>query len=238
MDSRKNFTNWVYRFGITSSIILFVLMVLFPVTVSAVYGVWPKFSQIWPACIALFLMMIPWFPGESFGCMPIMGPGALYLSYVTGNVTNLRMPVTIGTMNALGLEANTDECHTMSIIACGASNITTVVVLFFGMLLAVPLSPVLNNEALQPAFNYALPALFGGLIAQTILKRGKQTALFMIPLAVCLFFCYFTQVNSAYYMLITVAVSALVFYLFDYKNEKKPAAENAEAAEATEDSEK
>ncbi len=221
MDERKKFTKWIYRFGISSSVVLFALMVLFPVAISAVYGVWPKFSDIWPACIALFLFMIPWFPGESFGCMPIMGPGALYLSYVTGNVTNLRMPVTIGTMNALGLEANTDECHTMSIIACGASNITTVVVLFFGMLLAVPLQPVLSNESLQPAFNYALPALFGGLIAQTILKRGKQTALFMIPLAVCLFFCYCTGVNSAYYMLITVAVSALVFYFFDYKNEKQ-----------------
>ena len=237
MDPRKQFTNWVYRFGITSSIVLFILMVAFPVTISAVYGVWPKFSEIWPACVALFLFMIPWFPGESLGCMPIMGPGALYMSYITGNVTNLRMPVTIGTMNALGLEANTDECHTMSIIACGASNITTVVVLFFGMLLAVPLSPVLNNEALQPAFNYALPALFGGLIAQTVLKRAKQTALFMIPLAVCLIFCYFTQVNSAYYMLITVAVSAAVFLLFDYKEKKPAEAEDAEAVETTEDKE-
>ncbi len=73
------------------------------------------------------------------------------------------MPATVGTMNALELEPNTDECHTMAIIACGASNITTIVLLFLGMLFSVPLKPILQNESLQPAFNLAIPALFGGL---------------------------------------------------------------------------
>ncbi len=132
------------------------------------------------------------------------------------------MPATVGTMNALELEPNTDECHTMAIIACGASNITTIVLLFLGMLFSVPLKPILQNESLQPAFNLAIPALFGGgLVAQSIIKSKKQVGLYLIPLAVCLAFCYLTKVDAAYYMLITVALGALVFYLFDYRTQDK-----------------
>ncbi len=72
-------------------------------------------------------------------------------------------------MNALELEPNTDECHTMAIIACGASNITTIVLLFLGMLFSVPLKPILQNESLQPAFNLAIPALFGGGLSRRAL---------------------------------------------------------------------
>ncbi len=215
--TRDQFNKWVHRFGMSSSAILLLLMVSFPVAISAVYGVWPDFKTLIPAIITLTLMLAPWWPAECFGYMTTMGPGALYISYITGNVTNLRMPATVGTMNTLGLEPNSDECHTMAIIACGASNITTIVLLLFGLLFSVPLKPVLENEALQPAFNFALPALFGGLVAQSIIKSKKQVALYLIPLAVCLVFAYFTALNAAYYMLITVAVGALVFYLFDYR---------------------
>lgn len=213
----NNFTNWVHNFGIISSIILLLLMCSLPVIVSMVFGIWPNFAKLWPAILTLILMLAPWWPAEYFGYMTTMGPGALYMSYITGNVTNLKMPATIGTINTLGLEPNTDKCHTMAIIACGASNITTLLILFLGVLFIVPLTPILQAEALQPAFNYALPALFGGLAAQSILKGKKQVALYAITLLICLALFRFTAINAAYCMLITVGVGALVFYLFDYK---------------------
>ena len=219
--TKESFTKWVHNFGMGSSAILLILMSSFPIVISMVYGVWPDFKMIIPGIITLTLILAPCWPAEYFGYMTTMGPEALYMSYTTGNVTNLRMPATVGTMNALELEPNTDECHTMAIIACGASNITTIVLLCLGMLFSVPLKPILQNESLQPAFNFAIPALFGGLVAQSIIKSKKQIGLYLIPLAVCLAFCYLTKVEAAYYMLVTVALGALVFYLFDYKIQNK-----------------
>ena len=142
------------------------------------------------------------------------------MSYITGNVTNLRMPATIGTINSLGIKPNTEECHTMAIIACGASVITTVVIVALGVVIATPLAPVLESPVIKPAFDYVVPALFGGLVAQTVLKGKKQFLYFLVPLAICLFFCYFTAVNSAYYMLIAIAVSVII-YVMDYKKDKQ-----------------
>ena len=220
MRTTSNYQSWVHRFGIVSSLILLIAMTAFPIVASAIYGLWPDLGQLWPGFIAVILFMAPFWPAETIGYMSGMGPGALYMSYITGNVTNLRMPATVGTINSLGIKPNTDECHTLAIIACGASVITTVAVIAIGVVVAAPLEPVLNLPAIQPAFNYVVPALFGGLVAQTILKGKKQFLLYLIPLAVCLFFCYFTSVNSAYYMLIAIAISGAV-HVLDYRRGKE-----------------
>lgn len=217
---KKQFERWVHRFGQTSSFILLLMMVAFPIIVSAVYGEWPNFAQIWPGILTVILILAPWWPSETIGYMPTMGPGALYQSYITGNVTNLRMPATIGTMNAIGLEPNTDGCHTMAILACGASNFVTVILLFLGLLLAVPLQPLLYSESLQPAFNQAIPALFGGLIAQSVLKNKKQVLLY-IPLAVIAYLLYLTGLNGAYVMLIVLVLGAVEYCMLDYYIPKK-----------------
>lgn len=220
MRTTSNYQSWVHRFGIVSSLILLIAMTAFPIAASAIYGLWPDLGQLWPGFIAVILFMAPFWPAETIGYMSVMGPGALYMSYITGNVTNLRMPATVGTINSLGIKPNTDECHTLAIIACGASVITTVAVIAIGVVVAAPLEPVLNLPAIQPAFNYVVPALFGGLVAQTILKGKKQFLLYLIPLAVCLFFCYFTSVNTAYYMLIAIAISGAV-HVLDYRRGKE-----------------
>lgn len=228
MNKQNSYQKWIHTFGISSSLVLFVAMTAFPITASAVYGIWPDFKVLWPGFVAVILFMAPYWPAETIGYMSVMGPGALYMSYITGNVTNLRMPATVGTINSLGVKPNTDECHTLAIIACGASVITTVVIVALGVVIAAPLAPVLESEALKPAFDYVVPALFGGLVAQTVLKGKKQFLYFLVPLAICLFFCYFTAVNSAYYMLIAIAVS-VVIYVLDFNNTKKKEGEVGKA---------
>lgn len=216
---QSSYHSWIHKFGISTSLLLLLAMIGLPVAASAIFGIWPDFKALWPGFVAVVLFMAPYLPSETIGYMSVMGPGALYMSYITGNVTNLRMPATVGTINALGIEPNTDECHTLAIIACGASIITSIVIVAIGVVISAPLAPIIQAEALQPAFDYVVPALFGGLVAQSVIKGKKQIVLYLIPLAICLFFCYCTKVDSAYYMLIAIAISAIVAVM-DYKREK------------------
>lgn len=216
---QSSYHSWIHKFGISTSLLLLLAMIGLPVAASTIFGIWPDFKALWPGFVAVVLFMAPYLPSETIGYMSVMGPGALYMSYITGNVTNLRMPATVGTINALGIEPNTDECHTLAIIACGASIITSIVIVAIGVVISAPLAPIIQAEALQPAFDYVVPALFGGLVAQSVIKGKKQIVLYLIPLAICLFFCYCTKVDSAYYMLIAIAISAIVAVM-DYKKEK------------------
>ena len=92
-----------------------------------------------------------------------------------------------------------------------------------GVLLAVPLKPVLEAPALKPAFDYAVPAIFGGLVAQTIFKNKTDAVLYLIPLAVTLFLTYCTSLNSAYFMLIVIVLSGAVRVGYYLMKEKKVA---------------
>lgn len=217
METRESFNNWVHNFGRITTIILFVLMCAVPVVASLLYNIWPSFTAIWPPMLAMILYLAPWWPAEYFAYMTTMGPGALYMSYSIGDVSNLRMPATVGTINILGIEPNTDLCHTMAIIACGSSVLVTIASATIAMVASVPLTPILSSPVLAPGFNNMLPALFGGLVAQTILKKKKDFMLYLIPLAGCLFLRYFTSIPTSYYLLISVIVGGIVFYFFDYR---------------------
>lgn len=217
METRESFNNWIHNFGRITTILLFVLMCAVPIVASLLYNIWPSFVTIWPPMLAMILYLAPWWPAEYFAYMTTMGPGALYMSYSIGDVSNLRMPATIGTINILGIEPNSDLCHTMAIIACGGSVLVTIASATIAMVASVPLTPILSSPALAPGFNNMLPALFGGLVAQTILKKKKDFLLYLIPLAVCLFLRYFTSIPTSYYLLISVIIGAIVFYFLDYK---------------------
>ena len=223
MEAREKWSRWVLNFGTFSNLLMLIAILSFPVGTSLVTGVWPNFEQLMPALLAVVIFILPWAPGETIGFMPVMGPGPLYMSYVTGNITNLKLPATVGTINSLGVEEGSDECHAISLIACGASSITVIVIVALGVLLAVPLKPVLEAPALKPAFDYAVPAIFGGLVAQTIFKNKTDAVLYLIPLAVTLFLTYCTSLNSAYFMLIVIVLSGAVRVGYYLMKEKKAA---------------
>jgi hypothetical protein len=51
----------------------------------------------------------------------------------------------------------------ISTISVAVSSLVTCLVLIIGVILIVPLTPVLNSPVLQPAFDTVVPALFGAL---------------------------------------------------------------------------
>jgi hypothetical protein len=198
-------------------------MMGFPIAISYFYDLWPTWKDVWPGFVTVVLILAPYWVAEVVGYMPVMGPGAIYMSYITGNVTNLRMPVTIGTIQILGIEPSTEECHVMAIIACGTSIITSVLIIMLGIFIAMPMAPILNNPALKPAFDNVISALFGGLVAQTVIKSRRDFLMYLPPLAINLFFCFYTKVNSAYYMLIGLAVAIVISIVaFNKENKKNP----------------
>ena len=76
-------------------------------------------------------------------------------------------------MELAGVKANSEEGEVISTIAIAISSIVTTLIILLGVILIVPLSPVLNAPALAPAFAQILPALFGGLAVVFISKNWK-----------------------------------------------------------------
>lgn len=92
-----------------------------------------------------------------------VGTASSYLAFVTGNLTSLKVPAALTAMENAGTKPGTDEGEVISTLAVATSSIVTTVIIALGVALLVPLTPLLENPAVKPAFDNILPALFGGL---------------------------------------------------------------------------
>ena len=114
---------------------------------------------------------------ETFTYTPMLGSGGTYLGFVTGNLSNLKVPCALNCMEQAGVEQGTEEAEVISTIAIAVSSIVTVLILTFGALGLGLLAPVLDNPTLKPAFDNVLYALFGGMAVVYVSKNWKISVL-------------------------------------------------------------
>ncbi len=129
-----------------------------------------------PICIVEFLIYVP-----------ILGAGASYLSFITGNIINMKLPCAYSAREIANTSAGTREDSIITTLSVATSSLVTMLVIFVGVLLLIPLTPILNDPTLKPAFDNLLPALFGALGCQYFSKSWKLTAipvLFMTVLCI------------------------------------------------------
>ena len=161
MDER--YEKSIHRLGRIGVIVGILFMLGIPAVVSAVYDVWPEsFGQLLAVGAGLLAVYIPTNVSEVFGYTPILG-SASYITFLTGNVTQLKIPVVVNAQALAEAAQGTDEGDTVAAISVAVSSAVTTLVIVAGVILLVPLRPVLTSPTVQTATTYLLPALFGGL---------------------------------------------------------------------------
>lgn len=168
-----NYMDKVHRWGTIWNLSIMVLFILFPVLVMILFGAVPDFKALLMGLIATAPMY--WAVGviETITYIPMLGAGGSYLSFVTGNISNLKLPCALNALDQAGVKAKSEEGEVVSTIAIAISSIVTTVVIILGVILIVPLTPILNAPVLTPAFDQMIPALFGGLGVVFISKNWK-----------------------------------------------------------------
>lgn len=201
------FEKFVFRFGTWSSLLTLALFWGFPLIVSLYFGIFPDFAKIMPAILTFALVILILNVTEILTFSPTLGPGALYMCFVTGNTSNLKCPCALSALKANDIPTGTREAHAISVLSIGVSSIVTVIILAVGAILIVPLTPILSNPVLKPAFDNVMPAMFGGLCALFLLPSWKYS---IAPLIVA-FICVFGfSLNAMIALPACVAISILV----------------------------
>lgn len=169
----SNYMNRVHRDGRIWGIIIGVILLSLPLAVSMIFGVTPNYSVLIKGLLATAPMY--WAVGiiEIFTYVPMLGAGGTYLSFITGNISNLKLPCAIDAMERANVKASSEEGEVISTIAIAVSSIVTTLIIIIGVICIVPLTPLLESPVLVPAFDMILPALFGGLAVVFISKNLK-----------------------------------------------------------------
>lgn len=174
MTNDKKYINSIHNLGRYGSIGALAFMLGIPVAICLIYNCFPDMNTVLTASGSLLAMMVPSAISEVFAYAPILG-SASYITFITGNVLNLKLPVAINAQQIAEVEPNTDESDAISTMAIALSSLETIVIIALGVLLLKPLSPVFSLPAVKTATSYMVPALFGGLAMGVFGKGGGKT---------------------------------------------------------------
>lgn len=218
MKSNKTYSDKIHAWGSIWSVSALAVLFCIPLIFSIYYNAFPEFNVLLKAIAAV--IPIYWATAiiEVITYTPIIGAGGTYLSFVTGNITNLKLPCAMNAMERANVKGTSEEGEVISTIAIGASAITTTLVIAIGVLLFTPVLPLITAEdsVLRPAFEYVIPALFGALGASYFAKYWKIS---ILPIAAGIIVYIFAPAMAVGTMIfVTIVVSILgAFAMFKLK---------------------
>ena len=226
MDKNKYFqqyndrTHLYGRIGLTIGIIM---MLACPFAMGLYLDAMPNLSAFWKGFAQVAAVYIPSCIAEFLIYTPMLGGGGSYLAFITGNLINMKIPCMMNARDITGAETGTPENEIVSTLAIAASALTTTAVVAVGVVLLIPLQPIISSPVLTPAFDNVVPALFGAMAFQYFRKGLKIVA---IPLTVmtALFVLVPSMIGSVGFMIIPSGAMAIgIGYLLFKQEQKKEA---------------
>ncbi|MBR6677522.1 MAG: hypothetical protein IKL23_02185, partial [Oscillospiraceae bacterium] len=153
---------------------------------------------------------------------PMLGAGGSYLAFMTGNLINMKIPCAVNARDMVGAKAGTPENEIISTLSIATSSLVTVVVLAIGVVMLIPLQPILQAPALQPAFDCVVPALFGAM-AYKYYRGNLKIALPTLIVMGTLFILVPSLTGSTSFMILPSGAIAIGLALVLNKKSKKGA---------------
>ena len=209
MKKQPDYLSRIHTAGRIWMLLAVFILLLVPISISVYYDAWPVFSVF----IVGMMGVAPtfWTVGiiEVFTYVPMLGAGGSYLGFVTGNMTNLKVPVAINAMELAKAKPGSEEGEVISTIAIAVSAIVTTLIITAGVLMLVQIRPLMESPVLAPAFANILPSLFGAL-GVVLVSRNWKIALAPI-IFMLLLFLILPQLASVGAVLVPVGVLIAVF---------------------------
>jgi len=205
--------------GKAMTIIAIAAMISFSVFAAILYNVWPSLKGFLAGFANVAVIYYPVAIAEFLIFAPMLGTGGSYLAFLTGNLTNLKIPCAMNARDIAKVEAGTPENEIISTLSISASAITTMLIIFAGVLLLSPLRHILAEPVLAPAFDNVVAALFGALGLKYFIKQPKIA---IVPLVLLTLLCILvpSMISQTSILIIPAGLIALGIGYVLFKKEK------------------
>ena len=204
-----------HAFGRAACIVTLVLLIGAPFVMGLYLGAMPNLAAVARGFLAVGLVWMVSCIAEYLVYTPMLGAGGGYLAFITGNLINMKIPCAMNARDIVDAKTGTPENEIISTLSIATSSLVTILVLAGGVVLLIPLQPVLQAPVLQPAFDNVVPALFGAMAYKYYRGNLKIAILPLLTMAL-LFVLVPSLTGSTSFMVlpsgaIAIAVAFLLF---------------------------
>ena len=211
-----------HRLGRAVSVLTLILLLGAPFVIGAVLGAMPDMQAAAKGFLSVGLVWTVSSVVEFLVYTPMLGAGGSYLAFITGNLINMKIPCAVNAKELVDAKTGTAENEVISTLSIAASSLVTILVLALGVLLMIPLQPVLQSPALQPAFANVVPALFGAM-AYKYFRKNPLLALVPLTVMTVLFTLVPSLTSSTSFMIIPSGALAIALAYIKYRRAAKEA---------------
>ncbi len=207
----------------------FALAIFFavPTTICLYYDVKPDMTVMGSSAV-LIPFIINFLSGvvEPVIYSPMLGVNSAYLAFITGNLSNLKIPCVVKAQEICGTKLGTEENEVVSTLSVATSTlVTTVIIAVFVLILALSNveTAIRNTPWITPAFTCVVYALFGSLGGKYVVKNIKLAVFpiaIIVVLSVILGFAMPSFNIASGYLFVGIALCAL-FAVLQIRREKK-----------------
>ena len=225
MDKQKNYEAYLkstHRLGRIVSMITLVLLVGAPFAIGALLGRAPDLGAVGRGFLSAGLVWTISSVVEYLVYTPMLGAGGSYLAFITGNLINMKIPCAMNAKELVDAKSGTAENEVIATLSIATSALVTIVVLALGVVLLIPLQPVLQSPVLAPAFANVVPALFGAM-AYKYYRKDPLLALIPLTVMIVLFTLVPSLTSSTSFMIIPAGALAIALAWMKYRRETKGA---------------
>lgn len=191
-----------------------------------VYGAMPDMAtalKAWGMIATIFGAM---YFVEPISFYSILGLSGTYMSFLSGNIGNLRLPCAAMALDITGTEPGSQEAEVVSTLGIAGSiivNIIGVTLCAFVGAAVIKVLPVTIADALK---TYTAPAIFGAMFGQFAMKYPKLSIFGLgIPVAIRLV----APATPAYFIILPAVFGTIAIARLFHNAEKKKADTSAGA---------
>lgn len=147
-------------------------MFLPALVVSIIFKSMPPVSAIIAGTISQIAVSGAFYVVEPISYFPVLGIPGTYLTFLSGNTSNMRLPCSSVAQEAAGVEFGTEKGSIISTIGIAVSILVNVGILTVG---AIGGNVIINAmpAGFKTALTFLLPALYGAVFGQFAIARPK-----------------------------------------------------------------
>lgn len=177
----------IHLYGKTATLLVLFISLLPPLYLSFVKGYHPGWEVILNGFIGGASIFGVFWIMEPVSFFLILGVSGTYLSFLSGNTFNMRIPAMVATQSILGVEAGSRKSEIASILAMVSSILVNIIILG---LIILGGSAIIKAfpPAVSESFKYVLPGIYGSMFVSFSMRANKKDLIKVIPIGILILF--------------------------------------------------
>lgn len=211
----KSFTKPIIRYGSLTNLLAIPLCFIPAIYLWLVKGAFPGWNNILTGWMYVASMFAIYSVVEPICYFPILGLPGTYMSFLSGNIGNMRVPCAVVAQESLGVEPGTKKAELIATLGIAGSIFTNTIMVTIAAIGGAALMSIFPPVVLT-AFKYVSSAIFGAMFAMFASKNLKYGAFALIVVMAMLL----SKAIPVYIMIPIAVFSTAIFGVFDYNKKQ------------------